>query len=260
MPLMFNASKRRKAPALELCRRRSKAFTLVELLVVIAIIAILAALLLPVLAGAKQKAWQSNCVSNLKQVGYAVAMYTNDNNEYLPGPCWLGMFFTYQDTDPGQTIAQDPNKYFGSLAAYLTTYLAYPAPVSITQTAQVAICPASLPLMPKIPWSPPGGVGISYFSPEYVTNDVGVGNDVIHFPFGRPNGPFAPNQKVNSIRHPSDEWAMTDCDRPLLDAFGYTSSTYYNYVAVQPAHGVRKPVLRNCLFFDFHVASRKTPK
>ena len=77
-----------------MCRadRPSKGFTLIELLVVIAIIAILAAILFPVFAKAREKARQSSCQSNLKQVGLAVQQYMSDYDQttpwYVNGPNW----------------------------------------------------------------------------------------------------------------------------------------------------------------------------
>jgi prepilin-type N-terminal cleavage/methylation domain-containing protein/prepilin-type processing-associated H-X9-DG protein len=63
---------------------KSRGFTLIELLVVIAIIAILAAILFPVFAKAREKARQTACLSNNKQMGYGLTMYTQDYDESLP--------------------------------------------------------------------------------------------------------------------------------------------------------------------------------
>ena len=76
-----------------------KAFTLIELLVVIAIIAILAAILFPVFARARENARRSSCQSNLKQVGLGMMQYTQDYDESLPqggyaGPPYVWTVFT----------------------------------------------------------------------------------------------------------------------------------------------------------------------
>jgi prepilin-type N-terminal cleavage/methylation domain-containing protein len=70
---------------------RKPAFTLIELLVVIAIIAILAAILFPVFAQARDKARQATCVSNMKQIGLAMNMYLQDYDETFPILPWDGM-------------------------------------------------------------------------------------------------------------------------------------------------------------------------
>src|SRR5579875_2969238 len=64
-------------------------FTLIELLVVIAIIAILAAILFPVFAQAREKARAIACLSNCRQIGLALSMYLQDWDEQLP-PAWIG--------------------------------------------------------------------------------------------------------------------------------------------------------------------------
>jgi prepilin-type N-terminal cleavage/methylation domain-containing protein/prepilin-type processing-associated H-X9-DG protein len=61
-----------------------RAFTLIELLVVIAIIAILAAILFPVFARARERGARANCLSNLKQLGGAAQMYADDNDDHMP--------------------------------------------------------------------------------------------------------------------------------------------------------------------------------
>ena len=75
--------------------RNRNAFTLIELLVVIAIIAILAAILFPVFAKAREKARQTSCASNLKQIGLAVMQYAQDNDENLAAAWWGSPFDSF---------------------------------------------------------------------------------------------------------------------------------------------------------------------
>ena len=99
---------------------RDRGFTLIELLVVIAIIAILAAILFPVFARAREKARQSSCTSNLKQIGTALMMYVQDYDE------------VFMDQLMGRDT-NDPTKY----RAWTATVMPYVA------NGQVVVCPSA---------------------------------------------------------------------------------------------------------------------
>lgn len=102
-----------------------RGFTLIELLVVIAIIAILAAILFPVFAKAREKARQSSCLSNVKQLSLGFLQYAQDYDERLPESYWI------QGTQP-------PIRLWGT--SYMSSQEnAYP----YVKNAQVYICPSA---------------------------------------------------------------------------------------------------------------------
>ena len=141
-------------------RRKSGAgFTLIEMLVVIAIISLLAAILFPVFAQARAKAYQAQCASNLRQIGLALVMYAQDNDETLMPGRHRAMPL------PGSPTPAPPASYYGGWAGPGFIYLRAP---------DVFRCPTDA--------SPDGSVGAEaawavtyFFSAQLGAGDVPAG-------------------------------------------------------------------------------------
>jgi prepilin-type N-terminal cleavage/methylation domain-containing protein/prepilin-type processing-associated H-X9-DG protein len=101
--------------------KNNRGFTLIELLVVIAIIAILAAILFPVFAKAREKARQITCVSNEKQLGLSLVQYTQDNDETYPN----GTIFQGSDSNPYHLLGAG---WAGQVYAYTKSIGVYTCP------------------------------------------------------------------------------------------------------------------------------------
>lgn len=120
---------------------RIRGFTLIELLVVIAIIAILAAILFPVFARAREKARQTSCLSNLKQLGLALQMYAQDYDETFPWYCHIPL-----------TGYDDKVSHGG--------FTAYSAILPYCKNAQIFACPSQRPAPTYTGW----GDGVTFTS------------------------------------------------------------------------------------------------
>lgn len=120
-----------------------RAFTLIELLVVIAIIAILAAILFPVFARARENARRTSCISNLKQLGLGMMQYTQDYDEKYPQPNprygTFGSFDASYFSWPTNAVDGKTKDAFSELcwAAVMLPY---------TKSAQIMTCPSSRPV------------------------------------------------------------------------------------------------------------------
>lgn len=131
-PVRAPLANKHKSIMKQLRKRKIGAFTLIELLVVIAIIAILASMLLPALARAKQKAQRIQCINNLKQVGTAYRIWSNDNGDKFPAQqtVALGGWQDYVTSETGTTL--------GSQTYYNYTLMQN----EMGQSPKIVLCPS----------------------------------------------------------------------------------------------------------------------
>ena len=208
-------------------------FTLIELLVVVAVIGILAGLILPALAKAKQRAQQTGCLSNMKQIGVAIHMYADDNEDTLPGPVFAGARASY-DINSSQ-----------ELIWFIADYLGGPQPSPRTVVADVFVCPGYLRRAPVVT----SMVGRKC----YLLNDDVDPNPLIRLPpFGYPIAPLSQPLKLSSFdsyKSPSEVFAIVDVDKGNVNP----TVSWWSDLPYEPVHGA----VRNQLFFDWHVEATR---
>ena len=215
-------------------------FTLIELLVVMAIIAILAALLLPVLSSTRAKAWQTQCLNNLKQVGLAMQLYVGENDDVLPGPALV-------QVPTGYNI-----EHSMVLPVYLRRYLSLPEPPSTNLLGlvwPVITCPAQIRY--PIPSDETIDRRVTYCTKGAIfpsdPSSRPFGYPLTNFP-GIPGSPYRPLKlsAIPSYKSPALTYAVRDVDMQLD-----SGAVIYWSTVISP-QAVHRNDLRNAVFLDWH--------
>ena len=140
-------------------RKVFSGFTLIELLVVIAIIAILAAILFPVFARARDNARRSSCQSNLKQIGLGFAQYTQDYDERYP---------RHGDDPSASILVSEASSYNAAIQPYLKSYQLFICP-SAPESTTAGVTPTSTAGLPNDTSYLINGVVVAHSSPTSST-------------------------------------------------------------------------------------------
>jgi prepilin-type N-terminal cleavage/methylation domain-containing protein/prepilin-type processing-associated H-X9-DG protein len=191
-----------------------RAFTLIELLVVIAIIAILAAILLPVFAQAREKARQTTCTNNMKQIGTALMMYAQDYDETFPTNSWDMAPVGTADNDSGNPNFKTNFNWIWQLYPY-------------TKNRQVWVCPSDPgPRSPTACYSKsPGAWTIP------TPNSYGVNMTILSYAGkGNPGKEWFGHEgalNMAAIPSPAATYIVTDSSRCVLEAWWIDTCTRY---------------------------------